>query len=478
MLGKYIAKEADLNNDNVKDVVVWNTRTQQPYAINGYRLKSNDWAARDMYNDTHRTADKRTEESYSDWLSGDRFWNTRVIDPKNPFRRDITVNEKAKLYKADNWKLPKHPQKDLSVYSVFCNVIKGYLTQYKDTYVANMLAELAAFKGMTPNIGNNCVEFFNKIVSPILIYRVLYMRIVLREYFWQLFDKKKVQTYSQFKLYMKQYPEELQEYFITNYLLINSDGTVAQPFQLKPDNKITAKSLNDNLSHGKLDFDGSDVDDLIIFLLGVANCNDDTFVSIICDDSKASEFLYNLRTMKDPADPKHRNPGYVEAKKLLRVFKQNATKSVKELTNTRVTEFYQHRDRKLERDEIQEHHGNVNAGTMQAAQDELLNEGEKSPIKLPNSPPRPNTRTDNAEVTAARIFINSVLNDPNWDDKEHLEVYINADGTGQGAPFDLDKFKAMINRLKNSGGIAAFDMNEYVDAMREDGTVLNFDEEA
>jgi hypothetical protein len=469
----------DLNGDNVPDVVVWNRRTQQPYTINGYRLKKSDWGARNMYYNENDTPEKRDGKSYSEWLNNNEFWDT-TINKSNPYRRSIEPKGKAINYIKAGWRIPKRPQKSIKPYTIFCRIVKPILEAkessgkpYKAFLVETVAKQLAAKHGLKFDYGSDCYTVFNRIVSPILLYRVLYMQLVLRLYFFTL-----GKSYPEFKYHLKNYPERLETWFTETYLK-NTNGIpdLDANNEFISNGRLNFNKLFGQLVDGDLDIDGSDINDAIIFLMGPDNTRkgsqinfgnnvieNNPFPILITNAPAAAEFLFGLKS-KDKNTSK-------KAKKLLRILKDNANAGFKYLTGSQgLSLFYNTTGKAADNFRILVANGlDPSNNTVETAITDAQENGVKQLPKI-QSPVK------GANEEEKKQFIADVLTDGNWYDEDHLLWYINASGEANRDAFDKDKFSAMITRLINNGGIAAFDMNEYNNALRENGTKLDFHNE-
>lgn len=273
----YRAGLAHLNDDRIPEVVVYD-RKGAPFIVNGYKLAGSDYGLRNAYYDANPTKLHRSINSMNEWKNSDNvFWSSEV-DPENPYRRkDIEMTDLGKKLRSKGWKIPVRPKKQQSVYSIFCKLIAPFVKKFftSDYYFA-MIRKLNPEK-LQPqpvlpiNVGPANAELIRKIVSPITIYRYLYMKIVLRNYFFQLVDEKKINTnYAQFEEYLKEHKNQFFDWFCLNFL--DSDKGLKEFSATRISDAIIAY----NMCTGELNTDGSDVNDGLVFLAGLGNWADAT----------------------------------------------------------------------------------------------------------------------------------------------------------------------------------------------------------
>jgi hypothetical protein len=453
MSKRYSVKYADVNGDNIKDVVVWNKKTQQPYTVNGYKLKRSDWATRDAYYKDHATADRRDEESYQDWKTSDNLWNT-TISKTNPFNRMVEANSDMKAYINDGWKISKRPQKSITPYTVFCHIAKPVLESIVDgvafkTLIAKRTIEkLCAANGIGVEIGDNSIKLFNRIVSPILLYRTLYNAMVDRLYYFKLYDDNKVRSLVEFKRYISRNPNRFNTWFTKQYLKHSNGVPILDTNNdFISNGRITVEKLWGNLVDGEINVDGSDVNDTIVFLFGVNNSQNKEFLSIIGHESDAYQFLYNL-THGDKAEK-------ANAKKMLRIVKADAKKSYQELTVNRKNEYYSTNSKAAqEYINIRDAGLDTSAGTLNMAQHDADANGIKEdvPPSPPKQPPQKNSYSQQ-DRAAAMAIINIILSSNDWN--KAVEQY--------KSEFDTDKLLEIVTKV-NEQGPDALDMDEFEDS--------------
>ena len=142
------------------------------------------------------------------------------VDPDNPWRKHIKKNRFARELEEAGWKLPTKPKKKLSVFNIFCKLIAPVLKEYYESEEGYPITLLGDKRGA------NCGKVLKKIVSPIVMYRMLYMKVVERLYFFALYasdNRFKNMTYKQFKQYVKNNDVRFYRWFKDNFL--SSDQT-------------------------------------------------------------------------------------------------------------------------------------------------------------------------------------------------------------------------------------------------------------
>ena len=98
----------DFNGDGIPEVVVIN-KAGNPWIINGYKLKSSDFAQRNEFFSKFPTAESRVGESMKSWLQ-DRVYDVRD-DPNDPWRKRIRLTDEGRIMKESGYKLPTRPKK-------------------------------------------------------------------------------------------------------------------------------------------------------------------------------------------------------------------------------------------------------------------------------------------------------------------------------------------------------------------------------
>ena len=247
----------DLDNDGTHEIVLYN-KAGQPVIVNGYKLRPSDYATRNHYWGSHPEEKDRIEETYREWVR-DKVYDVKV-DPKNVWKRTVERTPYGDQLKEWGYRMPAAPKKRESPYSIFCKLIKPLVNNVFEN--EEFPSQLGAYAGV------HNIKFMKKIFSPLSLYRVLYMKLVERPYFYLLTDAKRIDVdYDQFKAYMKNHKKAFYDWFAEKYL------TGDRKEQLNP-GLISELVIGYNIRNGKINTDGSDPDDAIVFLLGVDNFKD------------------------------------------------------------------------------------------------------------------------------------------------------------------------------------------------------------
>ena len=292
----YQAGLAQLDGEGPQEVVVWD-RNGNPYIINGYKLKTSDFGVRQEYYTANPTRESRTGYPMRAWAQ-EKLYNVKP-DPENPWRvKSVGFTDLGNKLKAQKWKLPTKPKLQQSVYAIFSKLISGMVKDFFDNQTITLK------RGQeTRDLGPSCVELIRKIVSPITIYRYLYMKLVLRNYFFQMVAEGKIKKdYGEFQTFLKQYKNKFFDWFCQNVL--DKNLTDFNPA------RIAQHLVNRNMVDGSLDIDGSDVNDGLRFLIGEDNLKDENpifpyngqnykFVDIIVVEDVAKAFLQALKSKTD-----------------------------------------------------------------------------------------------------------------------------------------------------------------------------------
>ena len=226
------------------------------------------------------------------------------------------------------------------------------------------------------NAGLACVKVLKKIVSPITMYRMLYMKMVEREYFFFLRNKYPQRfgrmNYRQFKEYVKNNDSTFYEWFKKNYLTPDQK-------QFK-ENRITPLIIQGQIVKGNIDWDGTDPDDAIVFMIGLNNINDDTCNEIIFNRIASENFL-NALSNKDK-----------KAMKLMAKWKKVASESQKDFFKNQIQWLFENDDAESRFNQARGEGINTLATTTEQAYQESA-EQPSSPLRAPtNQTPPPQLR--------------------------------------------------------------------------------------
>lgn len=314
------AAAQDLNGDGDPEVVVYN-KSGKPVIINGYKLKGSDFAVRKKYYDSHPSSVERAAEPMKEWAVENAY--DIKVDPNNPWKRKISNTILGDYFHNSGYKPPTRPKKQQTVFSIFTKLISPYVKEFLES--GGLVGRLF---GANSDVNN--LKFMKKIVSPITMYRMLYLRLVERPYFFALskvFGRSKI-NYEIFKEYIKNNPDKFWTFFRQNYLSAD-----LKDFR---QGKITPEVMNNAFINGDIQWDGSDYNDAIVFLLGKRNVKDETFLSLLTNKDDVANFFGMLENKKNKVE-------YKKAAKLLEQYKVIAREDqktwFKELVN-----FFEHED--------------------------------------------------------------------------------------------------------------------------------------
>ena len=196
------AREVDLDGDNVPETVVYDRTGRYPVIVNGYSLGQSDYPVRREYWRTHDTKAKRILQPMNDWIDEEVYKTTK--NKNNQWVNDkIELTETGRrLEQWDGYSMPTRPKKVMSPYSIFSKLISSYV---KDFWLQQDLYDRLRIKQSTDGLSHT-YELFKKIVSPITLYRVLYLRLVEQKFYFKKIDDNGRQpiSYASFKKYMKE----------------------------------------------------------------------------------------------------------------------------------------------------------------------------------------------------------------------------------------------------------------------------------
>ena len=323
---RLVAKNVDLDGDNTKEIVVFDKKGN-PFVVNGYKLAPSDYPIRKMYYKEHDTPEKRINKPMREWLRESVY--TYDKDPENPWRvKNIKTTELGDKLSKYGFKMPAKPKKEQSPYSIFSKLIAPLV---KNIYYSERFQERLGIQNVVD--GNEAYpKVLSKIISPITMYRFLYLRLVVQKHFFTLYDDDKL-NYKEYARMIKlpQYKSEFTEWFFDNIVDVRTG-------EFNP-NMVNEGLIITNLIKDDVDWDGKDFNDGIVHLLGgVKNTKDQKttvfisgtgsdrvpnyFVDIITDDNAAHELLDILN---DRNDPQHR-----QARAAIAKFKQQAADYIKD----------------------------------------------------------------------------------------------------------------------------------------------------
>ena len=324
------AREVDLDKDGTPEVVVFGADGKTPYVVNGYKLASSDYPIRREYWNTHSKPADRVKEPMHEWRSNAVYeYDT---DPKNVWKKDnIRMTETGrKLAKFDGFRMPTQPKSVSSPYAIFSKLIAPMV---KDMYHRPWIPKKLGIENCDPEKGLYYPILFNKLISPISVYRWLYLRLVEQKHYFMVKSHQQGEyPYAQYKRDLRKPSNkaDFQQWFFNNILTGDDKGSFNR-------NLVSEAIIDQNMVKGEAEMDGpTDKNDGLIQLLGgdatfvdtetvgfkLQNGNPVIFSDLIKDDELIQIFI-NILNNKN--DPQHR-----DAKVALAIWKENAAAWLKE----------------------------------------------------------------------------------------------------------------------------------------------------
>ena len=338
------AREMDLDTDGTPEVIVFDKDGKTPYVVNGYRLVPSDYPVRRKYWSTHETESSRVKEPMGDWIRNNVYEYDE--DATNMWKKNkIRMKELGhELSKWDGFRMPSKPKKLASPYSIFSKLIAPMI---KNLFRTKWLMEKMGVDNVVYNASdltttNAHVQVWNKIISPITMYRYLYLKLVEQKFYFYIvmkmndfpFDNPKTlaeynYTYEQFKKDLKKHKDDYYGWFYARIL----SGTRKEKFNT---NEIKESLIKSNMIEGDADFENNDANDGLIQLFGGVDAFKDqtpiyydsdgtpsVFKDIITNEECAQELLDILE------DREH--PQYRDVKYQIALAKERAARWVKEV---------------------------------------------------------------------------------------------------------------------------------------------------
>ena len=272
----YFAEEKDIGGDDKPEVVVFD-KHKRPIVVNGYKLKASDYPIRRMYWKENNTPEKRAGNPMKLWAQNKAYH--APVDPTNPWARQF-VNETEFGTKLRDWgyKMPTKPKKKMSPYAIFSKLIAPTIKEVfeSDPFLEELGTSTAAL-GVKGAPGKNTARFLSRLISPINMYRALYIIMVEQKYFFEMFKDKNItatKTYAGFLKFMKDYKKSFEGWFHRNILDESKTGF--------NDKWINGAVLISNLIYENIQWNGDDIRDLLVFLVGYDNIQKMTQKSHVC----------------------------------------------------------------------------------------------------------------------------------------------------------------------------------------------------
>lgn len=346
----------DLNHDGVEDVVLYN-KAGKPVVVNGYKAHPSDFAARQEYYDAYPTKEARMERSFKDWGKTE-YYKTKK-NPDNPWKQSVEMTDKARNLKEKGCSIPTAPTKRMSVYAIFSKLIAPFVKMWEEQPIGQSNLPMLVTSILGEQAGLSNVRFFKRVVSPISIYRALYMKMVLRPFFFELTDNNIIPpNYESFNKYIKENPDQLYSFF-KQYL-------TEDQLQFK-ENFVTPAVIGSNMVKDDVNWDGSDPDDVIVFLIGLKNLNNEYFNELLKTEGEAAEFMANKKV----------------SPKALDKFKKISNASTKEFFANQIDYLFMNSGAKERYNAIKANGGNVLIQNVEQAQQDAEQGAETPQIQLP-----------------------------------------------------------------------------------------------
>ena len=330
----YFAEEKDIGGDDKPEVVVFD-KHKKPVVVNGYKLKASDYPMRRMYWKENNTPEKRAGNPMKLWAQTKAY--DAPVDPENPWaRKYVNETEFGTKLRAWGYKMPTKPKKKMSPYAIFSKLIAPYIKEVfnNDAFLQALGTSTAGF-GIKGAPGPNTARFLCRLISPINMYRALYIIMVEQKYFFEMYKDKNItaaKTYAGFLKFMKDYKTSFEGWFHRNIL----DASKTE-FN---DKWINGAVIISNLIYENIQWDGGDLRDLLVFLVGYDNVQKMSQKSHTCYTKDAQgytvtctigEILGNdqiaegfMRILNDKDEGKHS-----ANKKVMTLFMNNAKETMK-----------------------------------------------------------------------------------------------------------------------------------------------------
>ena len=324
------AGQQDFNNDGHPETVIYN-KAGNPFIINGYKLKPSDYAIRNKYWGAHKTRADRIEAGpMREWII-DQAYKVDIPDPDRFWNRNVSTTDFGHQLKKWGYRMPTKPKKQLSVFQDFCKRIAPYVKDYFEGWEDERgEKQLPLITLLGEDCGDNCSKFIKKIISPITIYRMLYIKIVERYYYLELKNLQAINGYDNFKKYCKQHPDDLWDFYTTKLLTRTENGKI----EFK-ESKVNIDVICRLFANDGLDWTMKDFDDVICFLISKKNYDDQTFNDILLVDENAKAFFDEYEN-GTKAEKKH-------LRKLLEKWKENARESTKVFFEKHLKQMFDHK---------------------------------------------------------------------------------------------------------------------------------------
>ena len=265
----------DLDNDpSTQEVVVWDKSGRYPYVVNGYQLTRSDYPTRNAYWGSHQTEESRLEEPMDEWIR-DKVYTVKTKADNKWIVDTVDVTQVGHNIEKYKYGMPTKPKKMMTPYAIFSKLIAPLV---KTVWRTQQFYKAFGITTNEEDKASYISVIWKKIVSPISIYRALYLRLVEQKYYFKLCDDNGGNpiSYAAFKKHMKTDHGKAAFYnwFYKNYL----DGPDKGDFNK---DVINIDIVCENLIPPRKEGDPVRVTDVLFQLLGADNWNNNKAFIII-----------------------------------------------------------------------------------------------------------------------------------------------------------------------------------------------------
>ena len=379
------ATTKDLDGDGQEETIVWDKSGRYPYIVNGYKLAQSDYPLRNAYWGSHPTAEDRAFEPMDDWVR-DKVYHTTKNASNEWVTDKVELTEAGKKLKDWGYGMPTKPKKTMTPYAIFSKLIADNVAK---AFEHELMQERLGVKNLADE---DYAKLLRKIVSPIHIYRALYIRLVEQKFYFKKIDENGGQgiPYAQFKKYLKEERgrNAFNQWFYENCLEGDTKGELHH-------SKFNVGIIVDNLIPRKF----SEIDwtkalhpmDVLANLMSrnlwnegnpfvVIDSQGYTFKQVIQDDSLAEAVM---EILEDKTDSRHR-----QVKKNIEICKKFATAATQAyLDKANVGNVISNLDAYKRSREAKERTGNENVVTP---------EGQTASVESGGSPVKQRPQDDTA----------------------------------------------------------------------------------
>ena len=193
------ATTKDLDGDGQEETIVWDKSGRFPYIVNGYKLAQSDYPLRNAYWGSHPSAEDRAFEPMDVWVR-DKVYHTTKNATNEWVTDKVELTETGEKLEKWGYGMPTKPKKTMTPYAIFSKLIAN------DVAVAFEHSLMQQRLGVKNIADEDYAKLLRKIVSPIHIYRALYLRLVEQKFYFKKIDESGGQPmpYKEFKKFLKE----------------------------------------------------------------------------------------------------------------------------------------------------------------------------------------------------------------------------------------------------------------------------------